>query len=141
MATATVVFMETGLDAIIAEVDRISKPSFRTIAALRTVHKAAYADTQVRVHAPGNPGSPNYVPTGSLRNSGRTSTTFDGDTFVGEITYGGPSPGFPNDPVEYAIYEMARGGEHDFLGGLTAFHEAYLEALATQFKNPKKGAK
>lgn len=139
MPKSVVVFKETGLDDIINEVDRISnKVSFRTIAAIRQVHKAAFADTQARVHAPGNPGSPNYVPTGSLRNSGRTSTSFDGSTFEGTISYGGPSPGFPNDPVEYAIYEMARGGEHDFLGGIVKFHEAYLEAVGSHFKDVKK---
>lgn len=118
-----------GLDKIIDVVDAVSKPSFKTIGALDKVLKLAFDDTQAKVHAPGNPGSPTYVPTGSLKNSGNVESDFDGKVWAGTITYGGSSSGFPNDPVEYAIYEAARGGEHDFFRDLPEFEDAFVHAM------------
>jgi hypothetical protein len=132
-------FEETGLAEIIEYVQDIAgPPSFRTIGALERVHAGAFASTQVRVHAPGNPGSPTYVPTGSLRSSGTTDVETTPARWEGTISYGGSSHGFPNDPVDYAIYEMARGGLHDFFGELPTFFEAYLEAVAQHFE-PRRG--
>lgn len=132
-------FEETGLDQMIDFVgDVAGPPSFRTIGALEAVHAAAFASTQARVHAPGNPGSPTYVPTGSLRNSGTTDVVTTPTEWEGTIAYGGVSSGFPNDPVEYAIYEMARGGAHDFFGDLPAFFEQYLEAMSKHFEGKAK---
>lgn len=74
-----------------------------------------------------------HVITGSLRASGRTSSDVTGGVWYGEITYGGPSSGYPNDPVDYADYERARGGEHDFLRNRhmaqSRFQEAIVHAL------------
>jgi hypothetical protein len=44
------------------------------------------------------------VRTGSLRNSGTTATEVEDDIWQGQMTYGGDSPGYPNDPVVYAGY-------------------------------------
>ena len=114
-----------GLDDIIDELERLEKPYVIT-GALEGVLALAYADTQARVPRPGAPHVLTYVPTGSLANSGSTSSDFDGSTWTGEITYGGPSA--PND-VDYAIYEMARGGVHDFFAGLPAFDEMYVDTI------------
>lgn len=88
-----------------------------------------FAITQARTH----------VLTGSLKASGKTSTDFDGDEWTGEISYGGalwktPAPGPPNNPVDYAIFEMARGGEHDFLAPLVEFEGVVEQILLEYFK-------
>src|SRR5207244_2715073 len=50
-----------------------------------------------------------HVITGSLRASGKPDTHANRHEFRGEISYGGAAPGWPHDPVDYAIYERARG--------------------------------
>lgn len=56
-----------------------------------------------------------HVETGSLRASGKIHTSYDMTRAVlsGEITYGGSAPGGVHDPVRYAVYEAARGPEHN----------------------------
>lgn len=115
---------ETGLDEMIDAVAAIGgSPNFETIGRLEAVLHMGFLETQAATH----------VITGSLKLSGTTSSEFDGDVWTGTITYGGPSAG-PNNPVEYAIYEMARGGAHDFLAPLTALDDAFLEAVAHHFE-------
>lgn len=71
-----------------------------------------------------------HVITGSLKNSGRAEIDTDNDkTWQGRIIFGGPSPGFPHDPVNYAGYERARGGEHDFLRSAFLFHDRFEETI------------
>lgn len=55
-----------------------------------------------------------HVITGSLRGSEEIDSDFAGGQWTGVISFGGPSPGFQNDPVRYAAYEAARGGPHDY---------------------------
>ena len=65
------------------------------------------------------------------------------DRFVkkweGEISYGGPSTGV-NNPVDYAIYEAARGvggaggasnakGDHNFMRPLDLLDPEFVEAI------------
>jgi hypothetical protein len=130
MTIAVTRFEWTGLDEIIDELDRLDN-LYQVTGALDIVLEAAYADTQVRVPRPGAQHVPTYVPTGALANSGATDRSFDGTTWVGEITYGGPSA--PHD-VEYAIYEMARGGIHDFFAGLPAFDQRYVDAILAFYR-------
>lgn len=99
--------------------NKLGKPGFKLVGALEAVLKAAFLDTQARTH----------VITGSLKASGTTSSDFDGDDWHGQIKYGGASTG-PNNPVDYAIYEMARGGDHDFFGNLPAFEPQFEAAIA-----------
>lgn len=59
-----------------------------------------------------------HLVTGSLRASGRMDSTSSRKKWEGEISYGGESGGFPNDPVDYAEYEYKKdgscpGGNHD----------------------------
>lgn len=89
---------------------------------LEAALEAAFMETQSVVH----------VITGSLKLSGRTSSDFDGSNWTGTITYGGPSAG-PNNPVDYAIYEMQRGGAHDFMAGIPMFESNFDEAIAHLF--------
>jgi hypothetical protein len=119
------------LDEIIKELKRLGgPPGFKVVHGLELALSAAYADTQARTH----------IITGSLKASGDVESHFsDGRVWEGTITYGGtlhgaPKPGPPNDPVDYAIYEMARGGEHDFFGGLPAFDAMFDAAIDKHFE-------
>ena len=121
-----------GLDGLADLVDRVTR-SYELAGPLAEVLKEMFEETQARVHSPMNPGSPNYVPTGSLQASGTTETEMTELFWEGTITYGGSSGGFPNDPVDYAIYEMARGGLHDFFGGLEALADERVEHVIDSF--------
>lgn len=55
-----------------------------------------------------------HVQTGSLRASEEIDSDYAAGRWAGVISFGGASPGFPNDPVVYAAYEAARGGSHDY---------------------------
>lgn len=128
MTTETWVYHDiTGLDEMIDEVHRVANVAkFRIIGRLTTIHNMMFAETQVLVASPAHPHVPTYMPTGSLFNSGRKSTDFDGYHWEANITYGGPSS--PRD-VDYAIYEMARGGVHDFFRTLPAYGPQFESAI------------
>lgn len=128
-------FESTGLQEMQDVIDDISgPPDFEVIGGLETAHAAAFADTQARVASPVNQHT-DWFPTGSLKASARISTDFDGKVWEGTITYGGPTTG-PNNPVDYALYEAARGGVHDFFGGLAEILPLYEKAVAKKV-NPK----
>lgn len=99
--------------------DALLGPGEETVAALDAVLDAAFVETQFLVH----------VITGSLRASGRTSSDTSESEWSGEITYGGPSPGFPHDPVDYARSEFGKGGEHDALRNVDLVHHDFMEAM------------
>lgn len=118
-----IAFRLFNIDAMIEEVERIgSSPSFKTIGRLEQVTASGFAATQAAVH----------VITGSLKMSGRTETDFDGKQWRATYLYGGPSPGV-NNPVDYAIYELARGGDHYWFRVLDAFEGQYLNAVESHF--------
>lgn len=106
-----------GLDEAIDFFNGLQKPPVKTIGKLEKELALAYADTQAATH----------VITMSLKLSGVPSSDFDGDVWEGMISYGGPSTGV-NNPVDYAIYEQARGGAHDFLLPARA-HEDKIEKI------------
>lgn len=124
--TRNVEFSESG-EAIgnwKARLEESAQPHYKTTVELEALLRSAFLVTQEKVH----------VITESLKASGKTETDFDGDTWTGTIIYGGslwrvPSPGPPNDPVRYAIYEIARGGDHDFFAGLETFGTQIEEIL------------
>jgi len=97
---------------------KLGKPGYKLVGAMEAVLHAVFLDTQARTH----------VITGSLKASGTSESDYDGDGWKGNITYGGVSTG-PNNPVDYAIYEMARGGEHDFFGNIPEFYPAFEAAI------------
>lgn len=69
-----------------------------------------------------------HVITGNLKASGRIEVTPELGAVVGEVAYGG-EVGIDRF-VDYAEYEAARGGEHDYL--LRAFLETedqFMEAM------------
>lgn len=131
MAHSDFDFNVVGKDTIsdwAARLHESAEPHYKTTVGLEALLAAAFADTQARTH----------ILTGSLKASGKTDSDFDGDTWTGTIQYGGllwkpAAPGPPNDPVRYAIYEMARGGDHDFFAGMPGFENQISEILHTGF--------
>lgn len=123
----------TSLDKVIDDLERMGgPPGFKVVGALEAVLQASFLETQAATH----------IITGSLKASGRTSSEFTDDrVWEGEISYGGsmyrepaPGPPPPSGKVDYAIYEMARGGEHDFFAGLPAFDSAWENAIDMHFE-------
>lgn len=107
----------------------IAGPGVETVEELEALIETAFDETQIIVH----------VITGSLKNSGRTHFRTQDSEWSGEIIYGGPSPGFPNDPVDYAGKEMGKGGEHDFLRNVDLIHEDLKNALYTSMNARMRG--
>lgn len=119
------------------ELDRIGNmPDFKTRLALDTVLQLGFKETQAAVH----------IETGSLKDSGKVDSSTDKleHKWEGEITYGGPSSG-PNNPVDYAIYEKARGvggaggpsdlkGDHDFISPLMLMGPMWVAAVKAGLK-------
>ena len=114
-----------GLNEVIGEWAVISGPiSFQITSRREKVLADFFANTQERTH----------VITGSLKSSGLPESDYDGDQWNGAITYGGalwqaPTPGPANDPVEYAVYEMARGGDHDFFGDAPYYIQKFEDVV------------
>lgn len=131
MAKKTITLNESGdpIKKWVADMKELAGPPHKPVGQLEAMLAAAFAETQAATH----------VITGSLKASGKTASDFDGDEWTGEITYGGAlwkpaAPGPPNNPVDYAIYEMARGGAHDFFGPLVAYEGAVEQILVNYFK-------
>lgn len=110
---------EVGLEPMLSALSNIADAPDRAKAALDEVLGMAFEDTQAKTH----------VITGSLKASGKMEVSVDGDEWKGTITYGGASGG-PINPVNYAIYEMARGGAHDFFGDFPVYEELMEQAVA-----------
>lgn len=115
-----------GLEALEEEIDRVTlvDEPYRITGPLNEVLYEAFADTQARVASPAHPHVPTYMPTGKLLESGRVDQTFDGNVWIGTITYGDST-----GPVNYALFEMARGGIHDWFAGLPMFGDRYIAAI------------
>lgn len=97
----------------------ISGPGVETVAELESIMDTAFEETQALVH----------IITGSLKGSGRTSFHTHESQWDGEISYGGPSPGFPHDPVDYAEKEFGRGGSHDAMRNVDLIREDLKNAM------------
>lgn len=125
MTNDAVYIYQVGLGQMIDAVQNVgAHPSFKTVTKLEATLHAQFLDTQARTH----------VITGSLKMSGKVASDFHADgNWEGSITYGGAAAGAVNDPVDYAVYEMARGGDHDFFGGLVDYQHGYVEAIQEHF--------
>lgn len=116
MSIRITVDVDEWLDAL----DAHEGPGIETLLALQGVLREAFAETQALVH----------VVTGSLKGSGRVSTDSDDDSWTGEISYGGPAPGFAHPYVGYARREFGKGEDHDALRNLHLIGEDILDAMA-----------
>jgi len=110
-----------------------------------TVH-AQYIEARLDVH----------VITGSLYGSAKWQAHDDhlGNTFEGEVTFGGDSPGGVHNPVDYAQIEQARmpggrygkparswtgehvahAGDHDFMRNVPSLEHGYVESILSFFR-------
>lgn len=106
---------------VLDELDRLeAMPDDRMKSHLDSVLLSAFLGTQAQVH----------IITGSLKGSGNAYSDTDNDAeWTGTIQYGGPSPGFKNDPVNYAAYEQNRDGSHDFMQSVYLYHARFQEAM------------
>src|SRR5687768_194443 len=106
-------------DDIDKEVDRLAEgPKPEDFLRFDAVLTQQFQATQRAVH----------VQTRSLKTSGKSSSSTNGNSWEGEISYGGPSEGIHN-PVDYAEYERERGIAHDFLAPAQALSAAYIAAM------------
>ncbi|MFA7264857.1 MAG: hypothetical protein WC054_00855 [Candidatus Nanopelagicales bacterium] len=103
------------LDAL----DAHEGPGVETLAELSQVLAKGFEETQARVH----------VITGSLKGSGRVSNRRDESSWSGEISYGGPAPGYAHPIVRYAKEEFGRGEEHDAMSNLDLLRDDFLHAM------------
>jgi hypothetical protein len=108
---------DAGIDT---EINRLADgPTSADLLEFEIVLEDQFRATQAAVH----------VITRSLKGSGRSSFKMDENSWEGEITYGGPSPGFLHNPVDYAEYERERDGNHDFLAPAETLSAGYIKAM------------
>jgi len=115
--------VERYIAGIDTEVNRLAAgPTSADLLAFEVVLEDQFRATQAAVH----------VITRSLKGSGRSEFKMDNNSWVGDITYGGPSPGFIHNPVDYAEFERERDGAHDFLEPAERLSDGYIQAM-TEF--------
>lgn len=112
MSVRIFIDVDDWLDAL----DAHAGPGTETKQALNAVLQAGFEETQAIVH----------VITGSLKASGRTDTSADGNSWEGEIRYGGPAPGYAHPYVFYATEELNR---HDYFRNLHLLDFDFEQAL------------
>lgn len=115
--------MHVDTSAADREFDRLADMGAATTR-LEQILAAQFAGMQAATH----------VITGSLRGSEDIDSDFRAGRWVGQIVAGGASPGFPNDPVVYAVYEAARGGAHDFRVPVEARSHGYGQAMRAHLR-------
>ena len=114
-----VIHIESNIDHMIGVVDRlIGLPDFKTTEALDAALDAGFAEVLLATH----------IDTASLVGSMKKESESGSHSWEGKISAGGSTPG-PKNPVNYAIYEKARGGDHDFFEPLEHLDAAYKAAI------------
>jgi hypothetical protein len=111
--------IEIDAKEVLGELGRLAGPP--PVAQLEALFLSSYSAVKAAVH----------IETGSLKGSGLPQTTFDGSRWESVMKFGGASPGFPHNPVKYAIYELARHGAHDFFyaGGAYSTPDEYKKII------------
>jgi hypothetical protein len=103
--------IEVDMTDVDKEFDRLKHlPAGPMIEGLESILATTFAETQLTTP----------VDTGSLRGSGKISSEVTEDKWDGAITYGGESPGFPHNPVDYAWYVL---GGHVIVAWGRRIHE------------------
>lgn len=115
------IHLSSDWSAIDSELDRIeAMPDFKTKVALE----------QVLTHGVVTIMADTHVLTGSLKSSIKKRSESEKITaeWKGEIEAGGASGGV-NNPVDYAIYEKARGEDHNFMASTKLLDPMWIDAL------------
>jgi hypothetical protein len=107
------------VDGWLDALDAHEGPGEETLEALSAVLALGFEQTQAKVH----------VITGSLRGSGRVSDRRVNDGWEGEITYGGPAPGYAHPFGRSAREECGRSEQHDALSNLHLLSSDFLDAM------------
>lgn len=102
---------------MIFQLTLMSSPAQSARQALDAALRRAFNQTQLDVH----------VVLGNLRRSGHMESGVRGQTWIGDITYG-------NATVDYALLELERGGEHDFLRHVYLYEPDIAHALLSWIK-------
>jgi hypothetical protein len=127
-----------GLDRLIEEIDRVTlrDEPYVIVGPLEQVLHEGFLLTQAAVSSPAHPHTTTYQPTGRLAASGRTRSAFDGKMWVGEIIYGDETTHvtWSGGEGNYAIFEMARGGIHDWYAELPALGDRYIDAILDHYR-------
>lgn len=95
-----------------------SAPTAKGVQALEAMNRLALTEMQLSTH----------VDTSSLRFSEKESSEEGRNSWTGTLTAGGSTLG-PKADVDYAIYEKARGGEHDFTASQALLAPAWAAAV------------
>jgi hypothetical protein len=118
-------YIEMDISDIEKELDRLlDGPAVEDLIEFESILVSQFQMSQQKVH----------IQTGSLKNSGRLSSSLTKNKWEGSIIYGGLSAGFPHNPVKYAHYEQERDGSHDFMEGVYSLDIRYGEALESWLK-------
>lgn len=97
------------------ELDRLeSMPTPKMVANLETVLEFGFDSVHAGVH----------VDTGRLKASGKKTSKVNKNDWNGSFSFGEPAAG-----VDYAIYEKARGGDHNFLSPTFILKHMFKEAI------------
>lgn len=77
-----------------------------------------------------------HIDTSSLYQSGKVDSALYGKIYIGDIEFGGFSGGV-NNPVDYAIYELERGGGHNFMRKTPDLHPLWIKAMISILRGSK----
>lgn len=111
------VFIHGDYSEVDAELARVASLPGAEVAKLDAAHAMNFLTATAEVD----------VLTGALKASGRATAFSAGTHWEGDMVWG--TLGYPS-PVDYAIYEKARGGGHDWLETTrTALHETMIKAM------------
>lgn len=126
MGRAVIHINEKGLDGMIDALRQVATPSFLVTGRLEEALDQVGGIAQDRVH----------IISGRLQASYRKESDFDGDTWTGELMWGGDEyiPDGYDTPAYYAIFEQARSSEHDWLSGLESHEKLFEAAIDFHFK-------
>lgn len=116
MANANLHIEVTGLGAMIRDFEQLESGEPIAYAAERLDSALQISFERTQALVPVDAGDKRR-PAGALRDSGRTSTTFDGDTWRGEVAYG-----TNDDVMPYAVWARWKNvnkGKPDYMEPMT----------------------
>lgn len=114
--------IESDFSSMEKELDRIgAMPTVTMLAYLDTSLRTSFETTRAKVH----------VDTGKLKKSGKTKSRSTANQWVGQFSFTAKN----KKGVTYGIYEIARGGGHDFFRDLVLLKPRFISAIVRGLKN------